>query len=128
MRTINKKIQNKLRNKKGVSLAELLFAIGLMAFVATAAIGGIVVVSRVKETIDKQAKANMIMIATVGYLRADLNSCTNPADMTCAYDNPYDIKNNSQYYPVFYNLDPSSGRYLNFIIRNQEGLTDKCSA
>ena len=128
MRTILKK-RNRSRNRKGVSLAELLFAIGLMAFVATAAIGGIVVVSRVKETIDKQAKANMIMIATVSYLRADLNCCTNPAEMNCTYDDPKAINSNGSgdYYPVFYNINPASGRYLNYLIRNEDSGPESCS-
>lgn len=126
MRTIHKKL-NKHRNRKGVSLAELLFAIGLMAFVSVAAIGGLVVITRVKETIDKQAKANMVMIATVSYLRADLNCCTNPSEMTCTYDVPYKIEDNGKYYPVFYNIDPTSGRYLNFIIRNKDNVTETCS-
>ena len=119
------KIQDMKKNKRGVSLAELLFAIGLMAFVATAAIGGIVVVSRVRETIDMQAKANMIMIATVSYLRTDLNSCSNPSEMDCTNPNSYDISDNSdnKYYPVFYNLVPVDGRYLNYKIRNAAGDT-----
>lgn len=127
MRTIFKN-RNMIVNRKGVSLAELLFAIGLMAFVATAAIGGIVVVSRVKETIDKQARAQMIMIATVSYLRADLNCCSNPTSepMLCSYDNPYDIKDNNKYYPIFYNIDPSYGRYLTFKIRNKDGASEPC--
>ena len=74
---------NKHRNKKGFSLPELLISIGLMAFVATAAIGGIAVLSHVRETIDKRNKAEMIMIATVEYLRADLNDCQNPDTMDC---------------------------------------------
>lgn len=128
MRTIFKK-RNMIVNRKGVSLAELLFAIGLMAFVATAAIGGIVVVNHTKVTIDKQARAQMIMIATVGYLRSDLNCCVNPpAEMICSYDNPYDIKDNNTYYPVFYNIDPNSERYITFIIRNSAGVTEPCSA
>lgn len=126
MWTIYKR-RNWLRNRKGVTLSELLLAIGLMAFVATAAIGGLVVVSRVKETIDKQAKANMIMIATVSYLRADLNCCENPTEMNCSYDVPYKIEDNGKYYPVFYNIDPTSGRYLNFIIRNKDNVTETCS-
>ena len=126
MRDVYKR-QTRLRNRKGVSLAELLFAIGLMAFVATAAIGGLVVITRVKETIDKQARANMIMIATVSYLRSDLNSCSNPAMMDCAPDNPYAIEDNNKYYSTFYNIDPAYGRYLNFIIRNKDGVTKPCS-
>lgn len=127
MRTVYKK-RSGLRSRKGVTLAELLFAIGLMAFVATAAIGGIVVVSRVKETIDKQARAQMIMIATVSYLRSDLNCCSNPpAEMNCTYAKPYSIQDNNMYYPVFYSIDPSYGRYLKFIIRNIDDVTDTCS-
>lgn len=128
MRSVYKR-QFYLRSRKGVSLAELLFAIGLMAFVATAAIGGIVVVNRVKETIDKQARANMIMIATVSYLRADLNNCSNPSEMDCNNPNLYAINDNgdNKYYPVFYNLDSSDGRYLNYIIRNAAGDTASVS-
>lgn len=128
MRTIYKKT-NRLKSRKGVSLPELLFAIGLMAFVATAAIGGIVVVNHVKETIDKQARAQMIMIATVSYLRADLNSCSNPCDMDCNNPNSYPINenNDNKYYPVFYNLSSADGRYLNYIIRNAAGATEEVS-
>ena len=120
--------RNKHRNRKGFSLAETLLAVGLMAFVACAAIGGMVVIQRVKDTIDKQAKANMIMIATVSYLRSDLNCCSNPPDeMNCTYAEPYEIKDNNKYYPVFYIIDPSYGRYLNFKIRNKDGVTDTCT-
>lgn len=122
MRSLYKR-QNRSRSRKGVSLAELLFAIGLMAFVATAAIGGMVVINRVKETIDKQAKANMIMMTTVGYLRTDLNSCKNPQTMDCTNPNNYPIDKNDAiyYYPVFYVMDPASGRYTKFKIKNADG-------
>ncbi|MCR5616312.1 MAG: prepilin-type N-terminal cleavage/methylation domain-containing protein [Saccharofermentans sp.] len=105
------------RDKKGFSLPELLIAIALMAFVATAAIGGIVVVSHVRETVDKQVKANMIMVATASYLRADLNDCMNPHEMNC-----------SQYYPLnngslgsdFYYM---RSRYIDYVIKNSSDLS-----
>lgn len=105
MRIIVNRVKNK-RSRKGFSLSELLISVGLMAFVATAAIGGLVVVSRARETMDRLNKAEMIMIATVSYLRADLNNCKNPCPMNCSTENnakatPYTIVS----------------RYSNFIMR-----------
>ena len=71
------------RNRKGFSLSELLISMGIMAFVSLAAIGGIALVSRIRETMDRKAQAQMIMLATVNYMRADLNACTNPQTMSC---------------------------------------------
>lgn len=72
------------RNRKGFSLSELLISMGIMAFVSLAAIGGIALVSRIRETMDRKAQAQMIMLATVNYMRADLNACTNPQTMACS--------------------------------------------
>ncbi len=69
------------RNRKGFSLSELLISMGIMAFVSLAAIGGIALVSRIRETMDRKAQAQMIMLATVNYLRDDLNECQNPQTM-----------------------------------------------
>ena len=120
----------KRKSRKGFSLSEVLISIGLMAFVGTAAIGGLVVVSDVRDKIDKQNKAEMIMYATEGYLRADLNCCTNPSDMDCsvyygiAYStsfkpsDPIYIDENPNFGPTFFSIDPTKGRYTNFITCN----------
>ena len=111
-------------NRKGFSLAETLLAVALMAFVATAAIGGMVVIQRVKETIDRQARANMIMVATVSYLRADLNCCTNPTTMDCSTEYVIDNNDNNSYGPVFFNIDPQFNRYKYFMLHSEtNGLT-----
>ena len=83
MRVMYKSIKNK-QGRKGFSLSEVLLSVALMAIVGTAAIGGLVVLNRARNTIDKQTKAEMIMIATVNYLRTDLNDCQNPSNMNCA--------------------------------------------
>lgn len=111
MRAIFNK-QNKHNSKKGFSLAEVLIAVCLMAFVAVAAIGGIVVLTRVRDDIDRQTKANMIMIATVSYLTADLNDCQNPATMDCSVD--YSSKNG----PLFF---VCSERYIDVVVRDKNG-------
>ena len=80
MRVLNKTSRKKT-SRKGFTLSEILIAVGLMAVVATAAIGGLVVLTNARNTIEKQTQAEMIMIATVGYLREDLNCCTNPHTM-----------------------------------------------
>ncbi len=72
------------RNRKGFSLSELLISMGIMAFVSLAAIGGIALVSRIRETMDRKAQAQMIMLATVSYLRSDLNDCKDPQTMDCS--------------------------------------------
>ncbi len=82
---INKR--NRVKSKKGFSLSEMLLVVGLMAFVGAAAIGGIAVVTRIRERMEKEATANMIMLATVSYLRADLNDCENPQTMDCNKSN-----------------------------------------
>ena len=124
------------RKRKGFSLAEVLFAIALMAFVSLAAIGGMVVITRVRDTIDKQTKANMIMIATVEYIRRDLNCCTNPHTMDCSqFSSLYDLYTDNKDKVTIYNsqagdfgkdffyLDPaedsSKCRYISVIIRNK---------
>ena len=117
MRTIYNK-QHNHKSRKGFSLPELLLAVGLMAFVATAAIGGIVILVRARDTIDKQVKANMVMVATVSYLRSDLNNCSNPDDMDCSTYYPIDNNDENKYGPVFYTFS-STNRYVNFLIRNK---------
>ena len=72
------------KSRKGFSLSELLLAMGLMAFVAIVAIGGIVVVAHIRDTMNKQVTANMIMVATVDYLREDLNNCSSAGPMDCS--------------------------------------------
>lgn len=105
-----------IRSKKGFSLSELLISIGIMAFVATVAIGGLVVLANVRERINRQNQAEMIMVATVSYLRADLNYCSGATlyNMNCSSENdakkaPYIIV---PQYPDF--------RYSDFIIRKNK--------
>ena len=107
-------------SRRGFSLPEVLVSVGLMAFVATAAIGGLVVIVRAREIIDRQNKAEMIMFATVSYLRSDLECCTNPCDMDCSTPY-YPLENNnanSGFGPVLYELDTSTSRYIDIIIRD----------
>lgn len=112
---INRK---KNMSRRGFSLPEVLISVGLMAFVATAAIGGLVVVNDVRDKIDKMNTAQMIMFATESYLRADLNSCTNPCDMDCSVYRGFETDEDKTFGPVFYIMDPNTGRYANFIICN----------
>lgn len=107
-------------NKQGFSLVELLFAIGLMAFVATGAIGGIVVLNHVRDTIDKQNKAQMIMIATVSYLTDDLNDCKNPATMDCSQKGNFYFLFEDRYYPVV--LRNASGAISTIYRKNPKAL------
>lgn len=119
---LNNSINN--RNRKGFTLAEVLISVALMAFVATAAIGGLAVLFREREKIDKQTKAEMVMIATVSYLRADLNCVTNPNDMDCS-PSSYSIETNgpNTFRSVFYNIDPAYGRYSDILIKNSADET-----
>ena len=110
----------KNKSRKGFSLSEVLISIGLMAFVGTAAIGGLVVVSDVRDKIDKQNKAEMIMYATEGYLRADLNNCTNPSDMDCSVDRGFDTGVNNAYGTVSFIMAPGSNRYISFMTCNNK--------
>lgn len=110
--------QHNHSSRKGFTLAEVLVSVALMAFVATAAIGSMVVLNHVRATLDKQAKANMVMVATVSYLRADLNNCSNPDDMDCSTYYPIDNNDENKYGPVFYTFS-STNRYVNFKIRNK---------
>lgn len=105
-------------NRKGFTLSEVLISVALMAFVATAAIGGIAILFRVRARIERQTKAEMVMIATVGYLRSDLDLVTNPSSMDCSVAYQLDNNNNNAFGPVFFSIDPSNGRYLNLLIRD----------
>ena len=113
MRAVNKN-RKKLMNRKGFSLPEVLISVGLMAFVATAAIGGIALLAQIRGVIEKQATANMIMTATVNYLRADLNDCTNPCTIDC---NTNYVNSNG---PDFLFME---SRYVDVIIRDGGGAT-----
>ncbi len=128
MRVLNN-INRIQTSKKGFTLSEILIAVGLMAFVATAAIGGLVVLTNAKDTIKKQTQAEMIMIATVGYLREDLNSCTNPHTMDCSsnaefYDlNEYNgtvfNSDKNRFGADFFVLETNGLRYSDVIIRDK---------
>ena len=121
------KFTTKKNSKRGFSLSELLISIGLMAFVGVAAIGGIVVLVRARETIDRQNKAEMIMIATVSYLRNDLNGCSDPHPQTMdCVDNAQNINIftassfGADFFMVDYSkFDPSEKRYTSVIIQNK---------
>ena len=108
------------RSRRGFTLSELLISVGLMAFVATAAIAGLVVLARARETIDRLNKAEMIMIATVSYIRADLNNCNNPhpETMDCS------LNSRSTSGAVWYTI--GSERYNTIII--QDGSSNLCFA
>lgn len=105
--------RNTHKSRKGFSLSELLLAMGLMAFVATVAIGGLVVIAHIRDTMNRQATANMIMVATVSYLRADLNDCSNPGSMDCTKEA------NAKKTPFVI-----VSRYSDFIVRKTETSTD----
>lgn len=128
MRVLNKTSRKKT-SRKGFTLSEILIAVGLMAVVATAAIGGLVVLTNARNTIEKQTQAEMIMIATVGYLREDLNCCTNPHTMDCSSNVIYYDLNESngtlftsdanKFGPDFFVLETNGLRYSNVIIRDK---------
>ena len=121
-KVLNNSIYN--RSRKGFTLSEVLISVALMAFVGTAAIGGIAILFREREKIDKQSKAEMVMIATVSYLRADLNCVTNPSNMDCSPSN-YSIESNAPntFGPVFFSIDPAYGRYSAILIKDSTGNT-----
>lgn len=113
--------------RKGFTLSEILLSVGLMAFVAVAAIGGLVVLNNARDRINKQNQAEMIMIATVGYLRKDLNSCADPHTMNCS-NTYYPMMNanamSSDFFHLdFSNLPTSEWRYINIIIRDSSNET-----
>ena len=105
--------RNTHKSRRGFSLSELLLAMGLMAFVAATAIGGIVVIAQIRDTMNRQTTANMIMVATVSYLRDDLNNCSNPGNMDCSSEN------NAKKTPFVI-----VARYSDFIVRKNENSSD----
>ena len=119
MRVIRNKNKNHM-NRRGFTLSEILISVGLMAFVATAAIGGLVVLNHTRDIIERQSRAEMIMIATVSYLRKDLNACKDPFTMDCSKEY-YPMSNStSAMGPDFFQLESSEGRYTNVIIRDKD--------
>ena len=119
MRLMNSN-RNKNISRKGFTLSELLISVGLMAFVATTAIGGLVVLNHTRDVIERQNQAEMIMIATVNYLRKDLDACTDPFTMDCSKEY-YPMSNStSAMGPDFFQLESSEGRYTNVIIRDKD--------
>ena len=122
------RLSNKIDHlsRKGFTLSEVLISVALMAFVATAAIGGLVVLSHIRDSIDRQNKAEMVMIATVSYLRNDLNTCTNPHTMYCYCSSSYypientnDDKFASDFFQLATNVGSGDLRYINVIIRDK---------
>jgi len=112
------------RSRKGFTLSEVLISVALMAFVGTAAIGGIALLFRIRAKINKQAQAEMVMIATVGYLRTDLDCVTNPNDMDCS-PSAFALENNNAnaFGPVFYSIDSDEGRYTSLLIKDSSDNT-----
>ncbi len=110
--------RNKNISRKGFTLSELLISVGLMAFVATTAIGGLVVLNHTRDIIERQNQAEMIMIATVNYLRKDLNGVTDPHTMDCSHEYYPMTNSTSAMGSDFFQLDSGASRYINVIIRD----------